>query len=372
MDRNHSKFDEERDRTSLLSTAIRFKRGDFVEYSRPKDGKTTVGRVSNFQRGQETNLVETYVLKTATGERVSAAAYRVSGSTEEKFRAYGSRKRRTSSIESVESLNGNAAGDYNRTKVHDAIADRSEHNARRMLLEAMSASALLDMCTALGVDSSACVDKDDFIAKIEESKTSEHLQHRPAGTTTTTTTTGEEEGGPTDVDIQALALVRSLIANGTLLLDDEQYVEAVAVFEKAVRQASGIDPTCEARALAGLASSYLGIDEMRVASAPLFETAASLFHDAGQTSDELSALVDAADAYARTGALDRAADSLAKHDDVAGDSIFESKIEALRLAHERGGLEERPGETPSTTTASSWGDWAAKQKARYYPTTAPE
>jgi len=130
------------------------------------------------------------------------------------------------------------------------------------------------------------------------------------------------------------AVVRSLIASGMIMLENDQNVEALSLFEKATREAQQIGNSgLEGKAFSGLASSYLKIPEMAEAAPGMFEMAAQMFGTAGDPSDRITMLAEAGEAYRKIGDPENAIRCLKEHDDaneaIGGNRVFASLIERI-------------------------------------------
>lgn len=138
-----------------------------------------------------------------------------------------------------------------------------------------------------------------------------------------------------DDNERALIGVQADIARGMALLEDGQASEAKDLFAGAAERAKQLNNLpLRAKATAGLAGAYRGIDALRPASGAMFELAASLFSMATDMSDRINVLNEAADVYVMQKQFDVAIRCLERHDQLAKKSghqpVFEQRIKNIK------------------------------------------
>ena len=131
--------------------------------------------------------------------------------------------------------------------------------------------------------------------------------------------------------------VQAQIVQGMMLLEENDYAGAIAVFQQAQSGAELLGKIAlQAKAMAGQAAAYRHIPDKKRVSGPTYEIAASLYSEAGETSDRIDCLSEAAESYRLVGQVDMAIKTLEKYDVMlaatGGKTVFTERLRELRAA----------------------------------------
>ena len=106
-------------------------------------------------------------------------------------------------------------------------------------------------------------------------------------------------------EINQISVIQLLALANNLLTSEGDFDSALDIFSVAMHNAEEY-PVLEARAMRGMAVCYSLCPDRLAASPSMFEIAAQMFLDLGETHDALTNLLDASKTYERIGSYDNA------------------------------------------------------------------